>query len=80
MAADNQHQVADTAKQGAATAQSVDSKISSNHVEATQNNSDNDRYNEKEGLRAYDDGLDHEHEPPVNATPRSTYRTYLTVL
>lgn len=75
MAVDNQPAAANQAKQIMATPLGIDSKASSNHVEATQNNSDNARWDEKEGLRDYDDGLDHEHEPPVRTTAGSTAST-----
>lgn len=44
---------------------SVDSKSSSNHVEAPHNKGVS-HGNEKDALRSYEDGLDHEHEPPVS--------------
>lgn len=58
-----------------AMAGTVDSKASSNHVEASHDHSDKANYGEKKGLTAYDDGLDHEHEPPVSHTlRRKSYR------
>ena len=79
MAVDDQPAAANQAKQSMATPSGIDSKASSNHVEATQNNVDNAHYNEKEGLRDYEDGSDHEHEPPVRTTAGSTSNTTTNV-
>jgi hypothetical protein len=57
----NSEQVSDSSKED---------KIAAAHpINATEKVPGNDHYYEKDGLRTYGDGEDHEHEPPVRLMP-----------